>query len=122
MLKGRFACSEAVKAVRARMNTIVVVLSESVIWYEYGMHPKPAVEPIRESDSSDEDDGMSPFTPRGTTTSEAGGFWLVKKKEWRTAYNPDGTSVLYTKVVQAFIFTNVYCWGHVQVMRPCQPM
>ena len=25
------------------MNTLIVVLSESVIWYEYGMHPRSTI-------------------------------------------------------------------------------
>lgn len=82
---------------RCRMNTLVVVLSECVIWYEYGMHPKPVEtrkERGRRRDSSDDDDvdvdGMDPFSPGGISGKETGGFWLVKKKEWKTAYNPDG--------------------------------
>ena len=88
--------SEAVRAVKTRMNTLVVVLSESVIWYEYGMHPKSDKaraqgDKMERDHFAAEDAGGTQGTRKGG--EQQGGFWLVKRKEWKTAYNPDGESV-----------------------------
>jgi ribosomal protein L19E len=88
--------SEAVRAVKTRMNTLIVVLSESVIWYEYGMHPKSDKAQSRGDET--ERDSSSTGGMRDTQGSRKGeeekaGFWLVKRKEWKTAYNSDGKSV-----------------------------
>jgi hypothetical protein len=62
---------EAVRAVKARLGTLIVVLLETVIWYEYGMgHPEESTE-----------EGRTKITR---------GFWLIKKKEWKTCVNPQG--------------------------------
>lgn len=87
--------SEAVRAVKTRMNTLVVVLSESVIWYEYGMHPKSDKAQARGDEAGR--DSSSTSGTRGTQgmrkdEEEKAGFWLIKRKEWKTAYNPDGES------------------------------
>jgi hypothetical protein len=88
--------SEAVRAVKTRMNTLIVVLSESVIWYDYGMNPKSNKAQARDVEA--ERDSSSTGGTRGTQgmrrgEEEKAGFWLVKRKEWKTAYNPEGESV-----------------------------
>jgi hypothetical protein len=88
---------EAVRAVRTRINTIVVVLSESVIWYEYGMHPESVNAP-GDGPEEEDDEEVDPFATggaRGTADARKEGkegFWLVKRKDWKTVYNPDGES------------------------------
>lgn len=89
--------SEAVRAVKTRMNTLVVVLSESVIWYEYGMHPKSdKAQTHRDEVERDPFGAGDTGDTEGTRKreEEKAGFWLVKRKEWKTAYNPDGESVI----------------------------
>jgi len=102
------------------MNTLIVVLSESVIWYEYGMHRKPPFPPTVDTvrpevrpvpgpgtDSSPGDSGEDSDDPfdtrvrdRGKSTNVVGpesvpqGFWMIKRKEWKTCYNPTGESAL----------------------------
>lgn len=72
--------SEAVRAVKARLGTLIVVLLETVIWYEYGMgHPDESAEEGR--------------------TRITGGFWLIKKKEWKTCVNPQGQSLYLVALV-----------------------
>lgn len=87
--------SEAVRAVKTRMNTLVVILSESVIWYEYGMNPKS--DKVQARGEEAERESSSTNGTRGTRgmrrgEEEKAGFWLIKRKEWKTAYNPDGES------------------------------
>jgi hypothetical protein len=97
------------------MNTLIVILSESVIWYEYGMHRRSAIPSTVEAEpypgpgpsSRSDDSGEDPDDPFITGLRERGknsdvrgresvsqGFWMIKRKEWKTCYNPTGESGL----------------------------